>query len=154
MHFTASYVPERHTPPAAAGPAQVACEPQAGIGVVVEQYSPGGEGQLRLHLEQVRPAAYRGRALCSRGCLPSQQLGADARGGAAAWPCLQVGGSGGVEALWARTTTASSTSALEAGLQPGWRQLSNVNGTASWELRCAAAGLGAAAWMPARPLHV
>lgn len=124
---------------------QVACEPRSSLSVAVEQYSLGGEGSLRLHLEQVKclaPAA-------PSPSLPSWGVTAQNRPCCAQHtPCpppLQVGGSGSIQALWARTTPATSpaTSALEAGLQPDWRKLSNVNGTAAWELRWAAGSCGA-----------
>lgn len=55
---------------------------------------------------------------------------------------LQVGGSGGIQAIWLRTTPfeggAAATDAAQAGLQAQWRQLTNVNGTATWQLRWAA----------------
>lgn len=51
----------------------------------------------------------------------------------------QVGGSGGVEALWMRAADpATVADAAQAGLTPRWHQLTNVNGTARWELRCVA----------------
>lgn len=53
----------------------------------------------------------------------------------------QVGGSGGIQGIWLRTTPSEGgtapTDAAQAGLQAQWRQLSNVNGTAAWQLRWA-----------------
>ncbi|PRW59396.1 Solute carrier family 35 member F6 isoform B [Chlorella sorokiniana] len=80
---------------------QVACQPPENIQVVVEAYNLGGEGWLRLHLEQ-------------------------------------VGGTGGIQSLWIRSTPSegspAATDASLAGLQSQWRQLNNLNSTAAWEL--------------------
>ena len=55
-------------------------------------------------------------------------------------PRSQVGGSGGIQSLWMRSTPSEGGSsppdATQAGLQAQWRQLNNLNGTAAWELRC------------------
>lgn len=55
-------------------------------------------------------------------------------------PHAQVGGSGGIQSLWMRSTPSdgadAATDAALAGLQSQWRQLTNLNGTAAWQLRC------------------
>ncbi len=49
----------------------------------------------------------------------------------------QVGGSGGIKAMWARISADEDPlqGPFQAGLRPQWRQLANIEGTAQWELR-------------------
>lgn len=147
--------PAAHT--SALPPVQVACDPPQDMQVVVEAYNLGGDGWLRLHLEQVSVDSLAGvqhlpgkdhPMIPALLCLPShvkEEAGRHARlpvhcPPSITSPHVQVGGSGGIQSLWMRSTPSdgadAATDATLAGLQSQWRQLTNLNGTAAWELRC------------------